>query len=305
MESCVVINNPYSGGNITNHSFLDEISSSLRLHNYSVLVENLDRDKGKDISTLINRHGNSDLIAIIGGDGTLSEAVPSLVDSDTTVAYFPNGTANDFANMHGYSKNKNQLIEQVLSGDVRDIDIASINNNPFLYVSAIGAGTSASYSASSELKKKKGVFGYYEEAVRTVLAPHKKHEVIYTVDGKSETYGAIAIVVSNSTHIATAPVYRSGNVKLNDGLFEVFMVDAEDKSELFRSMLLIGCKGIDKSSGRIKYFQTDNLKLQLDTPFSENFSVDGNRYPTSDTDYEFKTAGKVRMLLPKSSAKLF
>lgn len=60
---------------------------------------------------------------------------------------------------------------------------------------------------------------------------------------------------------------------------------------------------ITKEEG-VTFFQTDNLKIDFNESH-KNLCVDGERFPTVASSYQFHTRGKVRMLLPKHSQNLF
>lgn len=62
-----------------------------------------------------NNEQNFPLLVIVGGDGTLHEAVNSLNNSDIPIGFIPSDNKSDFANAIDLSWKPNQIVEQLIS----------------------------------------------------------------------------------------------------------------------------------------------------------------------------------------------
>ena len=111
--------------------------------------------KKKDLKRMLREHGPSvDRIVIGGGDGTLSKALPALLELNKPVAVLPLGTANDFARMLGLSVDPLEAAETALGGREHRIDVGLANEQPYLNVASVGVASQVIKAQSKELKRR-------------------------------------------------------------------------------------------------------------------------------------------------------
>jgi YegS/Rv2252/BmrU family lipid kinase len=99
-------------------------------------------------------------ILIGGGDGTLNRALPDLIAAQLPVAVLPPGPANDFARNLGLASDLGAAVETALTGRVHAVDVAMVNDRPFLNVATIGLGPKVTTHLTGELKARLGFLGY-------------------------------------------------------------------------------------------------------------------------------------------------
>jgi diacylglycerol kinase (ATP) len=117
--------------------------------------------KKKDLKRMLREHGPSvDRIVIGGGDGTLSKALPALLELNKPVAVLPLGTANDFARMLGLSVDPLEAAETALDGREHQIDVGLANGQPYLNVASVGVASQVIEAQSKELKRRWRVLAY-------------------------------------------------------------------------------------------------------------------------------------------------
>ena len=86
----------------------------------------------EESSRKLEAHGrDADLIVIGGGDGTISKAVPKLLELERPFAVLPLGTANDFARTIGLPPDPLQAAKVALSGREHRIDVGMVNDRPY------------------------------------------------------------------------------------------------------------------------------------------------------------------------------
>ncbi len=302
MQQCLVIRNPKSG-KVVSADFCSKIKKALKFHKYNSDI--LETDHPGHAKELIETSKDLDLIIVSGGDGTLNEAIQgAVVNSNARIAYIPTGTTNDVGRMHGYFGDVEDMIHQIMSGAFQNVDICDINGTPFIYVAGVGKFLDIAYDISSLEKQKHGYSAYFKKGLAEVAKKPTNYNIVYTVDGKKYDARCSILLVSNSTSIAGLPIYKGNNVVLDDGAFEVLIVDLKNRVDTLNKGISAIFKDITKSSGVIQ-FQTDNFGVKfLDAP-DKNFCVDGEKLPYISDTYEFTTRGTVKMLLPQSSKRLF
>ena len=74
----------------------------------------------------------TDLIAVAGGDGTISTIAAELIGSDTCLAAIPGGSGNGFCRHFGIPLSPSEAVVSLAGGDVHSIDIGRANGKPFL-----------------------------------------------------------------------------------------------------------------------------------------------------------------------------
>lgn len=83
-------------------------------------------------------------VVVLGGDGTLHQAVNALVGSQLPVGYIPCGTGNDFARAwfnttaDSESNNDQFWLEQALNAPIQTIDLGQVGSRYFINVAGVG-----------------------------------------------------------------------------------------------------------------------------------------------------------------------
>ncbi|MCL5255195.1 MAG: diacylglycerol kinase family lipid kinase [Gammaproteobacteria bacterium] len=83
-------------------------------------------------------------VVVLGGDGTLHQAVNALAGSQLPVGYMPCGTGNDFARawfkatVNSKSLNDQFWLEQALNAPIQTIDLGQVGSRYFVNVAGVG-----------------------------------------------------------------------------------------------------------------------------------------------------------------------
>ena len=168
-----------------------------------------------------------DLVACIGGDGTLSEVLAGLmqIQNPPPVGYFPMGTANDVATTLGLPKNDTiSAAKRLLSGTPHPFDVGGFGKNEyFAYIAAFGAFTEVSYATPQDQKKALGHLAYVLQGAAQLGKIERIPTRVEYDDGVFEgelVYGSM----SNSTSVAGIVRLREEMVSLGDGMSELVLV---------------------------------------------------------------------------------
>ena len=116
------------------------------------------------------------LLVVGSGDGTISDVVDYLVDSDIELGFVPLGTTNNFARSLGVPFDIRQAVARIAGGRVLDIDLGEIQDEFFANVAGIGVSALTAQAATDALKRKFGRLAYVLAGMR-VLLRHKPFNV--------------------------------------------------------------------------------------------------------------------------------
>ena len=174
-----------------------------------------------------NYAADYDLVACIGGDGTLSEVLAGLmkIPNPPPVGYFPMGTANDVATTLGLPKNDTVgAAKRILSGIPHPFDVGGFGEHDyFAYIAAFGAFTEVSYATPQDQKRALGHLAYVLQGAAQLGKIEKIQTRVEYDDGVFEgelVYGSM----SNSTSVAGIVHLREEMVSLGDGMSELVLV---------------------------------------------------------------------------------
>ena len=201
------------------------------------------------------RAGDFDLVACIGGDGTLSEVLAGLMRlaSPPPVGYFPMGTANDVATTLGLPKNDTlAAARRLLSGTPHPFDVGGFGDDQyFAYIAAFGAFTEVSYATPQDQKKVLGHLAYVLQGMQTLGRIESIHTRVDYDGGSFEgdlLYGSL----SNSTSVAGIVRLPEEMVSLGDGVSELVLVKDPGSVAAFAELV---------NSVLSERFDSDNLLI--------------------------------------------
>ncbi len=168
-----------------------------------------------------------DVVACIGGDGTLSEVIAGLMQLEhkPRLAYIPMGTANDVATTLNLPKNDTVgAARRILAGTPHPYDVGGFGEKDyFAYIAAFGAFTDVSYATPQDQKKALGHFAYVLQGMASLGKIVPVHTVVEYDEGVIEgdfLYGSL----SNSTSVGGMVHFTEEMVGLGDGMSELVLV---------------------------------------------------------------------------------
>ena len=174
-----------------------------------------------------NHAAEYDMVACIGGDGTLSEVISGLMklEHPPVLGYIPMGTANDVATTLGLPKNNClKAAEAILTGQPHPFDVGRFGEDKiFAYIAAFGAFTQVSYATPQSQKKALGHLAYVLQGAAQLPKLESYHTIVEYDGGTLEAdlvYGSM----SNSTSVAGIVHLPETLVSLGDGVSELVLV---------------------------------------------------------------------------------
>lgn len=249
---------------------------------------------------------NTDLLISVGGDGTFNEVMSGNFarKEKLVLSHIPLGTANDIGAMYGYSRFLYHNFELLLRGKIKNVDICTINGEPFTYVAALGKFTNVSYDTPRHLKKRFGYLAYLIEGLKEFSGKPRLYNIEYKANDIEESGRYSFVLISNANRIAGINnIYK--NIKLDDNSFEVLLCELKTKKEVIKSLYHMKRRDITTANG-FKFFRTNSLVMNFDKPLTKGFSVDGEELKDKDTTFKIDIVRNIKILIPdKNIKKLF
>ena len=268
------IYNPYSGENLI-LSKLDKVISLHQEAGYTIVPYRI--TPGEDVGMALKdiKDGNYKHILIAGGDGTVDSVVNAMAKSGISlpIGILPVGTANDFSKFLGMPSDVEEACKQILSSEVKSVDLGSINDKYFVNVASTGLFTDVSQKTDVNLKNTIGKLAYYLKGLEELPNFRKLHVNILSKEVEFDGEMYLLLVFNGAT---------AGNFNLAtradacDGLLDIIMFKAVQIYELLPLFIKV-LKGEHLDSNKVLYFKTDYLKVECHEDIVTD--IDGEKGP--------------------------
>ncbi len=161
-----------------------------------------------------------DIVAAIGGDGTVNEVGSALVDSLTALAIIPAGSGNGLARHLGIPLQISQAVKTLNCAVPRIIDTGKIIQHTFL--NAAGVGFDAHIAWKFAEFGKRGLSSYIQVAMREFFSYKPKYYRMM-IDGVPVNRKALFISFANSSQYGNNFIIAP-QASLQDGKLEAVIV---------------------------------------------------------------------------------
>ena len=268
------IYNPYSGENV----ILSKLDKVINLHQeagYTIVPYRI--TPGEDVGMALKdiKDGNYKHILIAGGDGTVDSVVNAMAKNGVSlpIGILPAGTANDFSKFLGMPSDIEAACKQILSSEVKSVDLGSINDKYFVNVASTGLFTDVSQKTDVNLKNTIGKLAYYLKGLEELPNFRKLHVNILSKEVEFDGEMYLLLVFNGAT---------AGNFNLAtradacDGLLDIIMFKAVQIYELLPLFIKV-LKGEHLDSNKVLYFKTDYLKVECHEDIVTD--IDGEKGP--------------------------
>ncbi|WP_368504301.1 diacylglycerol kinase family protein [Alkalihalophilus sp. As8PL] len=273
-DKAMLIYNGHAGSNDT-ATLLSEAVAGLSKHitEFTLMKTN---EKG-DTERLCRERGEQfDLVIIMGGDGTVHEAVNGLIHLEQSPSIFilPTGTCNDFARALNIPLKVKQACEVFQEAMVQSLDIGLVNDRAFSNFFGVGLITRASEGTNDDLKSSIGKFSYFLSAIQS-LQTAESFSYSLQLDGKTVEDEAVMILAMNGSFLGTTNLYHE-QTKLDDGKLELYIIREAGLALLKNLFNKARSPEWPGEMEGIEFIQADSL--QLETSPIEDIDIDGEIY---------------------------
>lgn len=243
------------------------------------------------------KEGKIDIVAAVGGDGTINEVARALVNSETALAIIPCGSGNGLARHLMLPMNIKGALQIINSNEIHSLDYGIINEHPFFCT--CGMGFDAFISAKFAAAGKRGPITYAENVLKEGLV-YKPETYDVTFDDGEASYKAFLISCANASQYGN-DAYIAPSASMSDGLLDVVIMEPFDIIEAPRISIEMFNKTLDKNS-KIKTFKTKNLHIHRATPGVIHFDGDPIEAP-ADLDISLVAKGIRVVVNPNADKK--
>ena len=285
---CLLIYNPFSRSRkVKNH--IDFIVRYLGRKYDSIEIY---CSKGiKSITKFVyERNRDFDLIVVCGGDGTVNEAINGLLKSDskTPIGIIPTGTCNDLSKMLCFHKSLKKQLDLIINGTVVSMDTCKINDSFYTYAAAIGKYTDVSYCAARRAKRIFGRIAYFLAGLGE-FGKYIKLQLKIKTDKNYIEGNYYVVLALNTDRVAGFKINREQNIKLNDGLIDLTLIEKNGESITWPRLAKFFIRG-DKQKKGVHTFKTNHIEIIS----KEDLKVN------TDGELAYNTKNVVIDVLPKT-----
>ena len=226
-------------------------------------------------------------VFVLGGDGTVSEAVNGLMlhDSKLPLGIIPLGTVNNVARAIGIPMNPEKAIDSLEQLTVQQIDVGKLNDRYFISSTSVGPIPESVQEVDVDMKTKFGVFAYLIEGIKAL-----RNDETYTfeldIDGEKWTaeYSLLLIAMSNFVGGVGTIIPEAA---IDDGLIHlVTLKETTAKEKLSLVPELFQNKEYTKDQLEHRSFKKARIRLLEDIDKEINCTVDGDKGQTFPLEIE-------------------
>lgn len=228
-----VFANPNAGGISDLGSAVAEMVNMQ--HDVSVVFTKSDAHLAEQIKALGSN--SADVIAIAGGDGTISRAAQVLIECGLPLLVLPLGTANDFARSLDIPKNIVDAVRLVSSGQQTMVDVGYVvagenQSKKRTFLNAVGLGLSARVSEAQD-DRMKGALGGLSYAITTLqnVGSLEAFDAEIELDGVVQAVSASQITLGNGVFFGGG-LRVSNEASLQSGFLHGYLIGDISPAEL-------------------------------------------------------------------------
>jgi YegS/Rv2252/BmrU family lipid kinase len=232
---------------------------------------------------MINDLSEFDGICVIGGDGTIHEAINGLMRSKKTdllpLGVIGGGSGNAFAQDINHT-DPIVAINKIISGKISSIDVMKIMHQDSVdfAVNIIGWGMAANINALAERFRWLGNWRYSFAAVNSILRL-RSQQMNVRVDEEIIECNGLFFLALNTIHTGKG-MRMAPYAKLNDGLIDIVMLRQANRLRLLKIFTQI-FSGNHVNDPLVEYRQVRNFSIQTN---GDALTIDGENYGKTPID---------------------
>lgn len=216
----------------------------------------------------------SQILLVAGGDGTISQVISVIADSDITLGLLPLGTGNLLAINLGIPLNIEKSIEIIKAGHSKKIDLGEINGKYFSLLAGCGFDVRIIGSTKQAAKKR---FGFLAYIIRGFAEVFKTRNMAFQVSLDSRKpfkARASTIFIANTAKIFGDVLSLAPKASMTDGKLDLIIISSKGFFDYFALVfqMLVGHHYKDK--GHLKVYQAKSIEIKTNKKYF--IQVDGD-----------------------------
>ncbi|HSR69069.1 MAG TPA: diacylglycerol kinase family protein [Acidobacteriota bacterium] len=210
-------------------------------------------------------------VVVMGGDGTIGEAVNGLLGSDCELGLIPVGTGNDLARSLGLPfNNVGGALEVLEKGGTKAIDIGWERDRHFILMTAIGYPAHVA-EETNRMTRLKGSLAFFA-AVYKALGRMKPISVRMWLDDEERELNCTSILLQNTPYCGGGQ-FMAPQASLEDGKLDVVVIAPVGKLDLMLNFPRI-YRGTHVTHPAFSVHRASHVRIETETPMRKMFDGD-------------------------------
>jgi YegS/Rv2252/BmrU family lipid kinase len=257
-----IVANPYAGRGRA-RALIDDISAAAPGLGFDVTVA-LTQGPGDGVRLAAELKPDADVLGVIGGDGTVHEAINGLMPDPIPLVILPAGTGNDFASLVAGPTTLDELVSIVEEGQGARLDVLDFDGR--FCMNSAGLGFEGMVNRRShEIKRLKGSALYLLAVFKTLASIAFPHFDIRTSDGRTLSGDKLLVSIGNGVRTGGG-FYLTPNALPDDGLIDVCVIEKMSRLKILR-LLPKSMNGSHVDDPKVETFRAEWLEIQTDPSF--------------------------------------
>ncbi len=221
-----------------------------------------------DASQLVTEalRGGAACVALLGGDGTVNEAVNGYVGvarESQALAFIPAGTGNDFAKMLGADGDWRTACDRIAAGGTRRVDAGRCNGRHF--ANGIGAGFDAQVAIEANALTWLRGNAVYGVAVARTLALRYATPLARIAHDGGVLEGRITMLAAANGSTYGGAFRIAPGADVADGLLELMVADRLSRAGIIGFIPHV-LRGTHVGRSGVTFLRTRRLTVQTEQP---------------------------------------
>lgn len=271
-------------------------------HNWDLTLH--ETQKREDVSQVVRDalKNGVDMVIAAGGDGTVSEVVSGMLNSNIPMGILPAGTGNALARDVGIPIDINSALA-LLDGEneIRAIDVMEVNACKY-YALNVSVGVSSMTMRSTRRKEKRrfGMLAYLYRSIGAIQAADLyRFEV--SVDGIPVRFMASELMIANSKLLGFQPQMEGIQVDPSDGRLDLFIIRAKSIRSYLSLLVRSFIPGSLYGDPKLHYLKaSEAIRITTKTPLP--VQADGEVIGNTPVDVRL-IPGALRLIVPVGKGK--
>lgn len=223
------------------------------------------------ICEAIEQHGSSvDLVIVGGGDGTLNQAIESLLKVDRPLGILPLGTANDLARTLGIPVDLPSACQVIDQGYRQAVDLGWVNDQHFFNVASLGLSVDITQKLTRGAKRRWGVLAYAKTALQVIGQTRPFHCEI-DCNGETISVKTIQIAIGNGRFYGGGMAI-AGDAAIDDNRLDIYSLEIKHWWQVFPLILTLP-QGLHHQYQWVRSLQAESLEIRTRRP--RDINTDG------------------------------
>ena len=224
----------------------------------------------------------------MGGDGTLNEILNGMAGTESELAVIPCGSGNDFIRSILSDLNLDNIIERMVNGTKRIIDLVKVNEKFYANISSIGFDAEVVYNTGKfkKLPLVSGKIAYILGVLYTLLF-NKSYRFSINIDDKQFEMKSLLAAVANGRYYGGG-MLAAPEAILDDGVFDVFLAEKMTRLQILKFFPKF-IKGKHTGIEGVHFYKGKKIRFRSNEPVSLN--IDGEVFRTNEAFFEVIPGG--------------